>query len=126
MGKRTVGAVATAGILLLAAVIVALYQRRDLSATSEVSYAKTTTSINNFENTSSAELSQTTTMIKPLYIIGAWEDKLALFIPPDTSPNQVFDVYLPSLPEEEQQRLYDGIEVFDEQTLASLLEDYTS
>ncbi len=124
MDKRTVGAVATAAILLLAAVIVALYQRRELPTTSEVSYAATTTSINT-NITTSVNPPQSTT-IRPLYIIGAWEDKLAIFIPPDTSPNQVFDVFLPSLPEEEQQRLYDGIEVFDEQSLASLLEDYTS
>lgn len=123
MDKRTVGAVAIAAILLLIAVIVALYQRRELPTTSEVSYA--TTTINNFNITTSTNPPQTTT-VRPLYIIGAWEDKLALFIPPDTSPNQVFDVFLPSLPEEEQQRLYDGIEVFDEQSLASLLEDYTS
>jgi len=67
-----------------------------------------------------------TTTIAPLYIMGVWEDKLALFTPHDTSPNQVYDVYLPSLPEEEQLRLRNGIEIYDERALASLLEDYTS
>ena len=43
-----------------------------------------------------------------------------------TTPDRIYDVYLSSLPEDQQQRLREGIEIYDEQTFASLIEDYTS
>ena len=44
----------------------------------------------------------------------------------ESSPDEVFDVYVSTLPPEEQQRISAGIEVADEVELARLLEDYTS
>ncbi len=61
-----------------------------------------------------------------LCVLGVWEGKLAVFPPDGTSPREVYDVYVVSLPEEEQQRLAEGIDIYDDRTLAGLLEDYTS
>lgn len=41
-------------------------------------------------------------------------------------PDEVFDVYIASFPEEEQTRLRQGIRVTDDIELARYLEDYTS
>ena len=60
------------------------------------------------------------------YRIGEWEGKLAVFLADSPSPNEVYDVYVSTLPPEEQQRIAAGIEVADEVELARLLEDYTS
>lgn len=69
----------------------------------------------------------TQTSAAPLYIVGQWNGKLAVFtLPNTTAPSKIYDVYLTSLPTEEQQRLKTGIPVYDQQTLQSLLEDYTS
>lgn len=59
-------------------------------------------------------------------VLGEWNGKLALFVGGNPVPDEVFDVYLVSLPEEEQERLTAGIPVADETELARLLEDYTS
>ena len=61
-----------------------------------------------------------------LCILGEWEGKLAVFSPNGISPDEVYDVYISTLPEEEQRKLEEGIAVYDEQTLVGLLEDYTS
>ena len=60
------------------------------------------------------------------YRIGEWEGKLAVFLADSPSPDEVFAVYVSTLPPEEQQRISAGIEVADEVELARLLEDYTS
>lgn len=60
------------------------------------------------------------------YILGAWEGKLAVFLAGNPTPDEVFDVYLVTLPEEEQRALEAGIPIPDEETLQKRLEDYTS
>ena len=77
-------------------------------------------------STSVTAPSETTRGASLLCVIGEWEGKLAVFQPSGSSPSEVFDVYISSLPEQEQQKLKDGIPVYDEETLAGLLEDYTS
>lgn len=69
----------------------------------------------------SAPVSQTVA-----YRIGVWEGKLAVFLAGSPSPDEVFDVYVSTLPPEEQRRLEAGIEITDEVELARRLEDYTS
>ena len=60
------------------------------------------------------------------YRLGTWEGKLALFAGDEAAPQEVYDVWIASLPEPEQARLTAGIAVPDQQTLWRLLEDYTS
>ena len=60
------------------------------------------------------------------HILGQWEGKLALFSREQTVPDEVFDVFIVSLPQEEQDRLREGILIHDETELARYLEDYTS
>lgn len=61
-----------------------------------------------------------------LYTIGQYEGQVAVFLAGQTRPDQVFDVYIASLPGEEQERLRQGIPVYDDRELQRLLEDYTS
>lgn len=58
-------------------------------------------------------------------MLGEWEGRLALFEGNNTLPSQVYDVWIATLPELEQQKLKAGIVIRDDQTLWSLLEDYT-
>lgn len=60
------------------------------------------------------------------YTLGVWEGRLALFLPGSEAPDEVYDVFIASLPDEEQEKLTRGIPVPDQQTLERLLEDYTS
>ncbi len=60
------------------------------------------------------------------YRLGVWEGKLALFSEGRESPDEVYDVYIQTLPEAEQNRLQKGIVIQSEEELAGWLEDYTS
>jgi hypothetical protein len=122
MDKRVIGAISAAGVLLVGATIWAVVNRTDKPIKKNDPSSDITTT----QNTQTTTTTTTATTAAQKYIIGSWDDKLAVFIPPDTSPYQLYDIYLASLPEEEQQKLREGIIVNDEQTLASLLEDYTS
>ena len=59
-------------------------------------------------------------------ILSQWEGKLAVFLEGNPMPDEVFDVYIASFPEEEQIRLRQGIRVTNDTELARYLEDYTS
>lgn len=59
-------------------------------------------------------------------ILTEWEGKLAVFVEGYSVPDEVFDVYISTFPEEEQVRLRQGIRVADDTELARYLEDYTS
>ncbi len=63
---------------------------------------------------------------EPLCRLGASGGRLAVFLPGKREPELVFDVWLHHLPDVDRERLQQGIEVFDEETLLALIEDYTS
>lgn len=65
------------------------------------------------------------TLTVPPYTLGVWEGNLAVFEGADTTPMQVYEVDITTLPVEEQQKLMAGIAV-DKTQLQLLLEDYTS
>ena len=73
-----------------------------------------------------SEAESTASTAKSLYRVGEWEGQLAVFLEGQTRPDQVYDVYISTLPEEEQERLAAGIRVADDAALQRLLEDYTS
>ena len=62
----------------------------------------------------------------PRYTIGEYNGRLAVYTDGQELPREVYDVYLATLPEEEQLRLRAGIPVEDDVQLQQLLEDYTS
>lgn len=62
----------------------------------------------------------------PRYTIGEYDGRLAVYADGQELPKEVYDVYLATLPEEEQIRLRAGIPVEDDIQLQQLLEDYTS
>lgn len=107
-------------VLILAIILILGLTRKNNQKESSVSSTATTQSVT--ESTAITE-----TSAAPLYVIGEWNGKLAVFTMPRTdTPSKVYDVYLSSLPAEEQTRLKAGIPVYNEQKLQSLLEDYTS
>lgn len=59
-------------------------------------------------------------------LLRSWEGKLALFTGDNPTPDEVYDVYIQTLPPEEQERLNQGIVIDTDEELAGWLEDYTS
>jgi len=125
MENRVMKAVA-AGLLIILAIIIiviwAAFLRK--GGNKDISDPLPESSTTNMQQDSTSAYTATTAV--QTYIIGTWEDKLAVFMPPETTPYQLFDIYIATFPEEEQEKLKQGIVVNDEATLASLLEDYTS
>lgn len=61
----------------------------------------------------------------PAYTIGEWEGQVAVFEGAQTFPRQVFDVYVETLPQEQQQQVRQGVPAENDAQLSVLLEDYT-
>lgn len=61
----------------------------------------------------------------PCAYLGEWEGRLAVFRTPDAPPEEVCDVFLATLPAEEQRLLRARIPTYSEEELRRLLEDYT-
>lgn len=55
-----------------------------------------------------------------------WNGQIALFQGDSDEPAEVYEVTVAALPEEEQERLREGIVIESEEALASLLDNYTS
>lgn len=62
---------------------------------------------------------------KPMFL-RSYGGKLALFEGSGRYPAKVYDLWVRSLPSEDQSRLKEGIEVSSKEELRSLLEDYLS
>ena len=60
------------------------------------------------------------------YIIGVYDEKVAVFTQGDAVPIEIYDVYISTLPERDQKTLEKGIEVKGKIELRRLIEDYTS
>lgn len=60
------------------------------------------------------------------YVIGVYQEKIAIFAQGDSVPVEIYDVYVSTLPEKDQKALRKGIEVQGRVKLRSLIEDYTS
>ncbi len=58
--------------------------------------------------------------------LGIWEGKLARFDGVSTEPEEIYDVFVSSLPKEEQERLKNGVTWEDDEMLAMLIDGYTS
>lgn len=61
---------------------------------------------------------------EPFGILGVWDGRLALFRG-DERPDTVYDVWVASLPADEQQRLENGIAAPDRAAFLALLQEYT-
>ena len=59
-------------------------------------------------------------------VLGVFDGKLALFIGESPYPNRIFDFLIRTLPQEDQNRLFEGIKISSEEELELLLEDYMS
>ena len=60
------------------------------------------------------------------YILAEYEGRLAVFLPNQITPKKVFDVYISTLPQKDQQDLKKGVGAADYAELVALLEDYVS
>ena len=59
-------------------------------------------------------------------VLGVFEGKLALFKGKSPYPNIVYDFFIRNLPQEDQNRLFEGIPVSSQSELEALLEDFMS
>lgn len=59
-------------------------------------------------------------------VLGEWDGRVAVFLPQSTSPEQVYDTWVSSLPDADRARLSDGIAVYSAAELQRAVEDYTS
>ncbi|MBR5540293.1 MAG: hypothetical protein IKU56_02825 [Clostridia bacterium] len=78
----------------------------------------------------SARIEEEDTSREPLgrayRIIGVWEDRVAVYVPQTDLPERVYEARVSALPAEEQQKLREGIAVYNSEALAKALEDYVS
>lgn len=61
-----------------------------------------------------------------IYIIRSYQGKVAIFQPGKSEPSRVLDVYVETLPKEEQDKLKAGIEIETQEQLESMIDNYTS
>lgn len=61
----------------------------------------------------------------PVYTLSEYDGRLAVFKEGDTSPITVLDTDLNSLPEGDRNKLKNGISVYSEDELHSLIEDFS-
>lgn len=61
-----------------------------------------------------------------LYTVQEYEGKVAVTRAGEAQPYQVYDTYISSLPEIDQQQLRQGIPIYSEEELRRAIEDYTS
>lgn len=69
---------------------------------------------------------QSTTAYEIGYILGQHEGKLAVYKSSSSTPIEIFDVYISSLPSHDKGELEKGIYASSEDELQILIEDYTS
>lgn len=60
------------------------------------------------------------------YLLKEHKGKLAVFFPGEKQPREIFEVYISTLPEYDQQQLGEGLPVKDYEELLRRLEDYSS
>lgn len=71
-------------------------------------------------------LQQNTQMHIPKYTFSAYQGKLALYERGFAMPVEIFDVYLDSLPRDEQEKIVNGIFAETDAEIQKIIEDYTS
>ncbi len=59
-------------------------------------------------------------------VLGIFDEKLALFVGESPYPNVIYDFFVRNLPQEDRERLSEGIVISSESELESLLEDFMS
>lgn len=110
MTKRTGITLAIAAILTaVSAIVPSLVGERDVIAAKE----ETTSSI--------TEAAQ-----EPVYILKAYDGKLAVYLEGESAPQKIYDTFISALPEYDRALLSTGITVVGEEALARRIEDYTS
>lgn len=69
---------------------------------------------------------QSTAAYETGYILGQHEGKLAIYKANSSTPIEIFDIYISSLPEHDKEELEKGIHASSEEEFQILIEDYTS
>lgn len=67
-----------------------------------------------------------TTSHLPLYTLSQYDGKLALFKRGYSMPVEIYEVYLSSLPQDEQSKIKSGISAQTDEEILKIIEDYTS
>lgn len=67
-----------------------------------------------------------TTSTSPLYTLSQYDGKLALFKRGYSMPVEIYEVYLSSLPQDEQSKIKSGISAQTDEEILKIIEDCTS
>ena len=68
---------------------------------------------------------ETTTIIE-YYIVSEYNGQIAVFIPNNKTPVKVYDAYISTLPQKDQELLKEGVRAENVNELQLIIEDYTS
>lgn len=68
---------------------------------------------------------ETTTKIS-YYIVSEYNGQIAVFVNDDKTPVKIYDSYISTLPQKDQETLKEGIKVETQEELQLIIEDYTS
>lgn len=69
-------------------------------------------------------LSNNAKATQPTYIVKEYSGKVALFTENNPTPDEIYDIYVESLPKSDREKLENGITLHSKTQLNSLLEDY--
>ena len=62
----------------------------------------------------------------PLYTLSEYKGRIALYKQGYAMPVEIYEVYTSSLPQEEQQKVKDGIDAYTDSEILKIIEAYTS
>ena len=99
---------------------------RVLKAIKYIELAVLALSLSAFAPQSETALTERNEKAKTEYTLSVYDGRVAVFENGEAKPVEVFDVYITSLPYNEQIKLLDGLTVSDRSELQQLIEDYTS
>ena len=80
--------------------------------------------IGNYANKTNHQTTHEST--SAVYTLSEYKGRVAVFYNNNSSPDEIYDSFLDSLPEDDAVALKEGITVFSKEELQQLLEDYTS
>ncbi len=74
----------------------------------------------------SRQVDALTSSVPSSYVVGVYEEKIAVFTQGDRVPIEIYNVYVGTLPQADQNALRAGIRVTGREKLREVIEDYTS
>lgn len=120
MIKRLIAAIASVSAAIAAGVALAVAPRTDVVASPQ-SLAEVVSAA-----PSSSQPSQDAVPEETSYLLGEYNGRVSVLSPSTREPEMVFDIFIRTLPDIDQELLRQGIQVSTYEELTRLIEDYIS